>query len=99
MTLHRMTARPACYVSDYAQVTERGEVTEGWPSGVKPGTRNPFHDAGRACGAASTPSVWASTISLTPGCRGCQRARRAHEVAAGVAGQYDNAFEWKGAAI
>lgn len=93
MTMHVMTSRPACYVEGDARVTERG--VEGW--GARPGVRNPFWDLGRACGAASTPAVWATTITHTPGCHGCQRARRAHEVAAGIAGQDDNAFEWKGA--
>lgn len=95
--MHRPPAsyRPACYVEDAADVTERGEVTEGWPSGVKPGLRNPFHDAGRGCGAASTPAIWADTKRLTPGCSGCARARRSLEVAAGISGQYDEPFAWR----
>jgi hypothetical protein len=97
MTMHVMKNRPACFVEDDSLVTARGEVTEGWPLGVKPGLRNPFHDAGRGCGAASTPELWADTLRHTSGCAGCARARRALEVAAGISGQYDAPFSWKDA--
>lgn len=93
--MHVHKSRPACYIEDPALVTERGAVVEGWAAGVKPGVRNPFADAGRACGAASTPALWQDTLRHTPGCWGCQRARRAMEVRAGISGQYDDAFSWK----
>lgn len=84
--MHIHKGRPACYVERDGDVTERG---------AGPGQRNPFHDAGRGCGAASTPELWADTLRLTPGCLGCARARRALEVAAGISGTYDAPFAWK----
>ena len=83
--MHVMRGRPACFVEEGQPVTERGEVAEGWALGVKPGLRNPFHDRGRSCGAASTPALWQDTLRHTPGCRGCQRATRALAISAGIA--------------
>ena len=83
--MHVMRGRPACFVEEGQPVTERGEATEGWPMGVKPGVRNPFHDRGRSCMAASTPALWQDTLRHTPGCFKCMRAARALAVSAGIA--------------
>jgi hypothetical protein len=92
--MHIPKSRPACYVEAGQPAPERGAVTEGWPLGVKPGLRNPFHDNGRSCGAATTPALWQDTLRHTPGCLSCARARRALELAAGISGQYDAPFDW-----
>ena len=81
--MHQPAARPACW-TDWTP-TERGQVVEGWASGVKPGRRNPFWDRGRACGCAATPDLWRDTLRHTPGCVGCSRAIRGLQVASGVA--------------
>lgn len=73
MNIHR--ARPACFDDTKQPLTERGQVTVGWPGGVKPGMRNPFHDNGRACGQALTQRVWEHNLEHTPLCRGCARGR------------------------
>lgn len=54
-----------------------------------------FWDDGKACGAAMTPTVWQVTLTHTPGCLGCARARRSAEISAGISDQYDTPFAWK----
>lgn len=81
--MHINRARPACFVADAAEVTDRGQVMEGYPAGIKPGLRNVFWDRGRACGNAVTPAVWARTLRHTPGCAACARARRSAELSSG----------------
>ena len=66
--------RPACYVP-VGPISTRGEVVAGWPDGVQPGMRNPFHLQGVMCGCATTAETWNSLISSTPRCLGCMRGR------------------------
>lgn len=42
------------------------------------------HDQGRGCGNAADPETWARSVAITPGCRGCSRARHALMVSAGT---------------
>lgn len=70
MPLH--TAKPACFT---LIASERGEVAEGWPLGVRPGMRNPFWDKGRTCGAAQDEYQWEEHKRHTSGCVGCARGR------------------------
>ena len=60
--MNRHTPQPACYVQDPALVTPRA-----------PG----FWDDGRSCGTAGSRRLWKLALQHTPGCRGCERARRA----------------------
>lgn len=69
-SMHIPTRRPACWTTAR---TERGQVVEGWPEGVKPGMRNPFWDQGRTCGQAMTAELWATCLFHTPTCAGCAR--------------------------
>lgn len=80
--MHIPTRPPACWTD--GNPSPRGQVTDGWPEGVKPGLRNPFFDSGRSCANARTPELWTATLRLTPLCRGCSRARRGLEIAAGI---------------
>jgi hypothetical protein len=49
MTMNIHWARPACYLT--TEPTPRGQVSEGWKDGAKPGMRNPFW---RRAGSAAT---------------------------------------------
>jgi hypothetical protein len=71
MNIHR--ARPACYLT--TEPTPRGQVSEGWKDGAKPGMRNPFWMEGRICGQAISRETWQWHLELTPGCRNCTRGR------------------------
>lgn len=79
--MHIPHRKPACFTE--TDTSPRGEIVEGWPHGVKPGLRNPFHDSGRSCQNASTPELWAIALIHTPGCFSCARAKRALDIAAG----------------
>jgi hypothetical protein len=76
---HVHRGRPACYVP-IGPVGPRGEITAGWPDGVQPGMRNPFHGQGIMCGCAITVQTWHSLIASTPNCLGCMRGRTAEGV-------------------
>jgi hypothetical protein len=71
---HLPKEKPACWTT---VAVDKGEVTEGWPLGVKPGLRNPFHLNGRYCGSAMSYELWATATRLTPPCLGCARGRPA----------------------
>src|SRR3954469_16489854 len=79
MNIH--SSKPACWTD--SNTSPRGDVVEGWPHGVKPGLRNPFHDLGRSCGCASTLEQWETTLALTPSCTDCARGRRGLDIASG----------------
>ena len=64
--------RPACWTT---VAEEKGQVVEGWPAGVKPGIRNPFHLNGIQCGNAMTEELWETCLWHTPLCSGCARGR------------------------